>query len=200
MTALMSHRSLRCLHLVVVFGTFGRGAARAPTDDGVALGVLSRGQRSVLFHDNGGGGLGGVSGELFPQLPADLLTQVCWQGDVTIGDTVSGEITESDCDAHDVDPEGVGYYEIYRVRVESRESVTFDADSEFDNWLTLLRLVSYDPDTQEVVVQFLTENDDREDGNLNALITYSLSPGVDYFISISGYDYLEKGPYTLRIR
>ena len=94
----------------------------------------------------------------------------------------------------------MGYYEIYRVRGESRESVTFEADSEFDNWLTLLRLVSYDPDTQEVVVQYLAENDDRTDEDLNALITYTLLSGVDYFISISGYDYLEKGPYTLQIR
>lgn len=147
-----------------------------------------------------GNGLGGVLEDLFPELPADLLAQVCWRGDVTIGTTVSGEISEADCDAQDVDPEGVGYYEIWRVRVESRSSVTFDVNSEFDNWLTLLRLVSYDPNTQEVVVQFLAENDDRVGGDLNALITYTLSPGVDYFIAVSGYDYLEKGPYTLQIR
>jgi hypothetical protein len=150
--------------------------------------------------DGGGGGLGGVLGELFPELPADLLSQVCWRGDVTIGETVTGDVTESDCDAQDVDPDGVGYYEVWRVRVDARQSATFDANSEFDNWLTLLGLVSYDPETQEVVVEFLMENDDRADGNLNALITYTLSPGVDYFIAVSGYDYLEKGPYTLQVR
>jgi hypothetical protein len=146
------------------------------------------------------GGLQGVLNELFPNLPADLLSQVCWRGDVTKGDNVSGDITENDCDAHDVDPEGVGFYEIWRVRVDARVSVTFDVNSEFDNWLTLLRLESYNPDTQEVVVQYLAENDDREEGNLNALITYTLSSGVDYFISVSGYDYLEQGPYTLQLR
>ena len=146
------------------------------------------------------GGLSGVLEELFPQLPPDLLAQVCWRGDVTIGDEVSGEVAEDDCDARDFDPDGWGYFEIWRVRVESRGSVTFDVNSEFDNWLTLLRLVSYDPDTQEVVVQFLAENDDREEGNLNALITYTLSSGVDYFIAVSGYDYVEQGPYTLQVR
>jgi len=147
-----------------------------------------------------GSGIQGVVGDLFPELPAELLAQVCWRGDVTKGDAVSGDVTDDDCDAQDVDPEGVGYYEVYRVRVETRESVTFDVNSDFDNWLTLLRLVSYDPDTQEVVVQFLVENDDRDASDLNALITYTLSSGVDYFIAISGYDYSEQGPYTLQIR
>lgn len=35
---------------------------------------------------------------------------------------------------------------------------------------------------------------------LNALVTVTLQPNTDYFVSISGYDYHETGPYSLDIR
>jgi hypothetical protein len=162
----------------------------------------------VMVGCNGGDGTGifgtnGTNGTndtvTFPNLPAPLLEFVCWRGNATRGQMVSGTITETDCDSQDIDPEGVGYYEVWRVRVASAGPVTFDANSGFDNWLTLTRLISYDEGTGEVVAQWLMENDDRSGENFNALITYNLQPGSDYFIAVSGYDYSETGSYTLTI-
>ena len=74
---------------------------------------------------NGGDGTGvfGTNGTndtvSFPNLPADLLEFVCWRGNATKGQTVSGTIAETDCDSQDVDPDVVGYFEVWRVRVAS---------------------------------------------------------------------------------
>lgn len=138
--------------------------------------------------DSSGPG-GGVT---FPSLPSGLLAAFCHRGDRTVGQTPSGSVSSGDCDAGD------SYYEIWRVRVASTQSVTFDANSAFDNFLEVVRLDSYTADT--VYVTQVGENDDRSGTNLNALVTVTLQPNTDYFVSISGYDYTETGSYTLQIR
>jgi hypothetical protein len=140
--------------------------------------------------DSSGPGGGGVN---FPALPSSLLTAFCHRGNRTVGQTPSGTVNSSDCDAGD------SWYEIWRVRVASTQSVTFDANSSFDNFLEVVRLDSYSGDT--VYVTEVGENDDRTPGsNLNALVTITLQANTDYFVSISGYDYTETGSYTLQIR
>lgn len=134
-----------------------------------------------------GGGLN------FPALPGALLAAYCHRGDRTVGQTLSGSVNASDCDAGD------SWFEIWRVRVASAQSVTFDANSAFDNFLEVVRLDDYAGDT--VYVTEIGENDDRSPGsNFNALVTVTLQPNTDYFVAISGYDYTETGSYTLQIR
>ena len=128
----------------------------------------------------------------FPPLPSDLLAGFCVQGEATVGQTKSGAVNDDDCDAGD------SFFELWRVRVAETTSVTFDATSGFDNYLTVVRLNSYTSSSANFTI--LGENDDRASGNLNALVTVTLQPGIDYFVSVSGYDYSETGSYSLRIR
>jgi hypothetical protein len=134
----------------------------------------------------------------FPDWPATIVTGFCVRGTSVVGDTKSGSITNTDCDAADVDPTDEGYFEIWRVRVASSRDVTFDANSTFDNYLTVLRVNSVTATSVDVAV--IGENDDRSATNLNALVTVRLEPNVDYAVAISGFDYAETGPYTLSIR
>jgi hypothetical protein len=134
----------------------------------------------------------------FPDWPSTIITGFCVRGTSVIGDTKSGTIADTDCDAADVNPGDQGYYEIWRVRVASSRDVTFDANSTFDNFLAVLRVNSVTATNVDVTV--VGENDDRSPTNLNALVTVRLEPNVDYAVAISGFDYAETGPYTLAIR
>jgi hypothetical protein len=153
---------------------------------------------SVLF------GLAGVAacgddGITFPELPAALLNEFCNRGTATVGETVSGTVADSDCDAADVNPADEGYYEIWRIRVAETTSVTFDANSAFDNYLTVLRLDSFTSTSAELTP--VGQNDDRDfPDDLNALVTVTLQPDTDYFLAVAGYDYTEVGSYTVEIR
>lgn len=134
----------------------------------------------------------------FPDWPSTIISGFCVRGTSVIGDTKSGTIADTDCDAADVDPARQGYYEIWRVRVASARDVTFDASSTFDNVLTVLRVNSVTATNVDVTV--VGENDDRSPTNLNALVTVRLEPNVDYAVAISGFDDIDTGPYTLAIR
>ncbi|HET7040186.1 MAG TPA: hypothetical protein VFH97_09875 [Gemmatimonadales bacterium] len=141
----------------------------------------------------------GDDGITFPELPSTLLTEFCVRGTASLEETVSGSVAATDCDAADVDPTDEGYYEVWRIRVETATAVTFDAQSEFDNYLTVLRLDSFTSTTAELTL--IGQNDDRDfPADLNALVTVTLQPDTDYFVAIAGYDYTEVGPYTIEIR
>jgi hypothetical protein len=153
---------------------------------------------TVLF------GLAGVAacgddGLTFPELPSTLLAEFCNRGTATVGDDVSGSIADTDCDAADVDPTDEGYFEIWRIRVSETTAVTFDAQSAFDNYLTVLRLDSYTATTADLTV--VGQNDDRDfPDDLNALVTVTLQPDTDYFLAVAGFDYTEVGSYSIQIR
>lgn len=140
----------------------------------------------------------GPDGLLFDELPPDLLAAYCVRGTATVGDTRSGTIAFSDCDAAEIDPDDDSYFEIWRVRVAQSRTVTFDLSSAFDNYLEVFRLLSHTETSASVAL--LDDNDDRSPDDLNALLSVELDPGVDYFVVVSGYDYGETGPYTLVIR
>jgi|SRR5687767_8082718 len=134
----------------------------------------------------------------FPDWPASLNTPFCIRGTALVGDTKSGTISDTDCDATDIDPGADGYFEVWRIRVASAGDVTFDASSTFDNYLTVVRVNSVTATSLNVTV--VGENDDRSQTDLNALVTVRLEPNVDYVVVIAGYDDTETGPYTLAIR
>jgi hypothetical protein len=143
-------------------------------------------------NNNGNNNPVGPGGVSFPDLPSAVLSEFCYRGNALVGQTKSGTLSSSDCDAGD------SYYEIWRVRVASATSVTFDLNSVFDNWLTIVRLDGYTSSSADFSI--IGENDDRSNNNLNAMLTVTLQPGIDYFVSVSGYDYSETGSYTLQIR
>jgi hypothetical protein len=148
--------------------------------------------------------LGGLAGAAcgdsltFPELPAALLAEFCNQGTATVGQTVQGTLAAADCDAADVDPSDAGYYELWRIRVSEAVEVTFDANSAFDNLLTVLRLDSYTETTADLTI--VGFNDDRTTGDLNALLSVTLQPDTDYFLAVGGFDYGQTGSYTVEIR
>ena len=145
--------------------------------------------------DSSGPGSGGLD---YPNLSQALVTQYCVRGNATVGDTKSGDVVASDCDAADVRPGATGYYEVYIVKVASAANVTFDVSSNLDSYLTLLRLDSYTASSASLTI--LDENDDRSSGNLDALLTYALEPNTNYVIAVGGYDYGATGTYSLAIR
>ena len=135
----------------------------------------------------------------FPDWPASLNAPFCIRGTALVGDTKSGTISDTDCDATDIDPGADGFFEVWRVRVASAQDVTFDANSTFDNYLTVIRVNSVTATNLDVTI--VGEDDDRvPGGNTNALVTVRLDPNVDYVVVIAGYDDTETGPYTLAIR
>jgi hypothetical protein len=138
----------------------------------------------------------GPGGPVFPDINSTVLGAFCWRGNQSPPASPSGTITSGDCDADDIEPGEDGYFEVHRVRVAASRTVTFTIDSGFDSYLTVVRINSISGTVVNYTV--LDEDDDSGDG-LDAMITVTLQPGVDYFVSVSGYDYNEVGPYTLII-
>ena len=143
--------------------------------------------------DDGPSGAGGVQ---FPAIDASVLGAFCWRSNQTVPASVGGTVSSGDCDSADVDPADEGYYETYRVRVASAQSVTFSIASTYDTYLTVVRVNSISGTTVNVTV---IDEDDDSGTDLNAMLTVTLQPGVDYFVAVGGYDYTETGPYTLSI-
>ena len=165
----------------------------APTFSRVAL--LAALAAGLACSDDDPTGPGAVT---FPDWPATIVTGFCVRGTAIVGDDKSGTLADTDCDAADIDPTAEGYFEVWRVRVASAVNVTFDANSDFDNYLAVLRVNSVSATDADIA--FVADNDDRSASNTNALVTARLEPNVDYVVLIAGYDYTETGPYTLAIR
>ncbi|HJR65569.1 MAG TPA: hypothetical protein VJ802_04015 [Gemmatimonadaceae bacterium] len=135
----------------------------------------------------------------FPDWAAAVNTGFCVRGTAAVGDAKSESISDTDCDFADIFPGGEGFYEIWRIRVASARDVTFDANSNFDNYLAVGRVDAVTATDLDATV--IAEDDDRSPPtNLNALITVRLQPNVDYVVVISGFDDEETGAYTLTIR
>ena len=134
----------------------------------------------------------------FASWPSSLNSTFCIQGTSLVGDNKSGSITDNDCDSADIDPSDEGYFEIWRIKVASSQVVTFDARSGFDNYLSVWRVNSVS--SSSVSASLLAENDDRSTSDLNALVSVQLEPNVEYVVVVAGYDYSERGLYTLQIR
>jgi hypothetical protein len=50
------------------------------------------------------------------------------------------------------------------------------------------------------VVAQIERNDDRVDGDRNALAAVTLQPDVEYWLAVAGFDDAEVGAYTVEIR
>lgn len=135
----------------------------------------------------------------FPPLDSLLISALCIRGDRTVGQNATGTIASADCNAAAVDTTFHGYFDIWRVRVDSARTVTFRISSGFDSFLTVVRLDSWDKPTRTYTYTLLGQDDDSA-GNLDALLTVNLQPGQDYLVAVAGFDRAEIGNYTLTIR
>ena len=127
----------------------------------------------------------------FPALSALVQANFCVRDNATTGQTKTGSISTTDCDYNP------GYYEAYVVKVPTTGPVTFTVDSNFDSYLTLMRIDSYTATTANVTV---IETDDDDAGDLDARLTDLLDAGTNYVILVSGLDYQETGSYSLTIQ
>jgi hypothetical protein len=140
-----------------------------------------------------GGDNSGPDEDPLDKFSPELRATFCVRGVLEVGGNVSGTIANVDCASDE--PGDEGYFELWYVQVSSARSVTFDANSPFDNYLELIRVNSFTNTSANFTV--LAVSDDRASGNSNALLTADLSAGQDYFIIVSGYDFSQVGQYTL---
>jgi hypothetical protein len=128
----------------------------------------------------------------FPTIDQQVIDEFCIRGTAIPPASKSGTITVGDCSFGEDD----GYYDFYRIRVESDGEVTFAINSDFDSWLDLIRVG--DPNDPENTSAFLASDDDSA-GNLDAALTYNLLTNTEYWVGVSGFDDSETGSYTLNI-
>jgi hypothetical protein len=104
-------------------------------------------------------------------------------GEITLGQTVSGSLTTSDCRVSS-DQTFIDYY---ALRISSATTVQIDLQSDaFDAYLMLFSSNG----------TVLEEDDDSGQG-FNSRIVRSMSPGL-YVIGANSFDTGETGAYTLR--
>jgi hypothetical protein len=129
----------------------------------------------------------------FPTIDPNIIALFCIRGTAVPPRSVSGSVSPDDCHSGEVDD---GYWETWRVRVASTASVTFTVSSQFDSWLTLIRV----DDLNDIVNStYILDEDDDSAGNFQAQIVYTLQPNTEYIVSVSGYDDSEGGSYTLQM-
>jgi hypothetical protein len=126
-----------------------------------------------------------------------LYTAICLRGNLTIGQLASGSINSQDCDSADFIEDDEGYFESWRLRVTRPERLIVEAESTFDNTITVFSVTE---GIEEPEIVFEGWNDDRPSGGTNALLSLELRPGRDYIIIVGGYDYDEQGGYRVRAR
>lgn len=138
-----------------------------------------------------------TAGLTFPTLSASENALYCVRGNTTTGQTKSGSITSSDCDADNFIPGETGYFEVWRVRVASTKTVTFTLTSPFDS---VIEVYEIDIASGSVTDFFFEDEADNEiDGGPPEILTVTLDPDSDIAVIISGYDYPEVGSYSLKI-
>jgi hypothetical protein len=133
----------------------------------------------------------------FPALDAAFATEFCIRGTLAPNNSVSGEISDTDCET--VAPVGSGpgsFYEGWRVRVAQAGSVTIQTASGFDTFVDLFRIDDLSAPTLDDLIIF----DDDSGAGENGRVTVTLQPGTEYWVMVSGFDADEAGPYTLEAR
>jgi hypothetical protein len=128
----------------------------------------------------------------FPTIDQQVMDEFCVRGTAIPPTSKSGTITVDDCSFGEDD----GYYDFYRIRVQSSGEVTFTVSSVFDSWLDLVRIG--DPNDPMNTATFLAQDDDSA-GDLDAELTYNLLTNTEYWVAVSGFDDSETGTYTLAI-
>jgi len=140
----------------------------------------------------------GPSGEVdFPVLDPAIVAQFCVRGQLVPPGAGNEALQDSDCAT--VFPVGQGpdrFYESWRVRVPSRATVTIFTDSDLDTFLDVFRIDPADPVLG--LGNLVAFNNDSGEG-LDASITFTLDPGVEYWIMVSGFGADDFGPYALRV-
>jgi hypothetical protein len=138
----------------------------------------------------------GDGGITFPSIDADIIQEACIRGEVPVEGTVSrsGNVTDDDCTEGFDD----GYWEGWRVRVSEERTYTIEVTSNFDSWLTVWRVNDVN-NIDDNTVDEIAEDDDGGEG-VDAMVTLTLRPDVEYVVFVSGYDQSHTGSYTVEFR
>ena len=107
---------------------------------------------------------------------------------ISIGETVNGILTTSDCQMI-VDLPGNHYVDFYKLTVTTAALITINLSSSFDTYLIL-----HDFTTGA----FIEANDDVAPGDFNSQIISVLLPGT-YLLTATSFEELTTGPYVLAI-
>jgi hypothetical protein len=114
---------------------------------------------------------------------------------MTVGQTRSGSVTPSDCDAYSFTGD-YGYFEVWRARVSDSRNVTITLTAPFDAVLSVYTLSIANG---EVTSYAWFGGVDSTYSGVEHL-QGPAEPNVDYAIVVRGYDYPEVGNYSLQIQ
>jgi hypothetical protein len=90
-----------------------------------------------------------------------------------------------------------GFFETWHLYPDKTETLTFTAQSNFDNLLMLVEVLS--ATTDQVSIRHIAQNDDSSAGSTQASVSAMLAAGTDYFLRVSGFNEDETGQYTITI-
>jgi plastocyanin len=96
-----------------------------------------------------------------------------------------------------VDPGEEGFFETWHIFADETQTLVFDVESNFDNLLELMRVVSHASTSINGVI--VAKNDDRGADNSQALISAILQAGEDYLLRLSGFNDDQTGSYTIAV-
>jgi len=131
----------------------------------------------------------------YPNLPAALQAALCVRGNMTAGQTVNGSIADTDCDLGD------SYYETYVLKVAANRNVTITMEStQFDTFVWLLRLNSYNAAGDSADISVIATDDDGGGGTNSQISNAALNAASDYLVVANGFAYADVGTYTLRVQ
>lgn len=140
-----------------------------------------------------GGDSTGPDSVSFPTISQSTLDANCIRGTAAPPASVSGSISNADCPVSGTLVGAVdGFWEGWRVRVNSATTVTFAVTSSFDSFLDLFVINVSSP-----ALNNLRIFDDDSGAGLDALFTFTLQPDTEYWIMVSGFDATDTGSFTL---
>jgi hypothetical protein len=134
------------------------------------------------------------------ELTAEVIQSLCVQPTITetsdLQTLAVSALSDTDCYSGDLGQEG-GYFETWHLYPNRTETVTFTAQSQFDNLLMLVEVLS--ATTDRVNVRVIAQSDDSGASTTNASITALLRAGTNYFLRVYGFNEDETGQYTITV-
>jgi uncharacterized protein YjdB len=116
---------------------------------------------------------------------------------ITVGQTINGTLATTDCKLTDDT-----YADGYAIQVATATNVQIDMTASFDTYLVLLELTTAGTLIQSAFnddVDPDDENDPNDPVNTNSRITFTLQPGVQYFVLANSFDANVTGDYQLTV-
>jgi len=130
-------------------------------------------------------------GVKFPNIPSDVLSTMCIRGQIVPPKTLSGTVTDADCQI----PGLPDYREGWRVRVKTSADWNIRVTADFYGNLYLFAV---NPENVAGMVQLERSSIDGSEGD--GLITHTLLSGSENWVYIKNFDYYGgNASYTLSV-